>query len=112
MDVCATGKNQVNEMTRYFLNSDQVDRIRFDTVARECGAEAARAAHSSKDDYDPDSIKPEKLAEIAWWETEFQDYSKDEDWYIDDLDEAKIRWIDAWSRGFRHELELEEKLGS
>lgn len=86
----------------YRLSSSMDDRVNFDDFAWEMGYEYGRSNPCVVGDNT-------ELAELAWCQEVSADnigYAESDDdarmfpVAVDDLDEAKARWLDAWKAGF------------
>lgn len=88
----------------YFLKSSMTDRLDFDAMAFNCGVDAFKAYT------DGDPNEAGEMAAYAWDGTSFQDtnppsnpdpYDEPDGEFVDDLEEAKFRWLTEWARGYR-----------
>ena len=76
------------------LRTSQSDRIRYDQMAHSAGIDSARVLN----DVDLENSDARQVA----WEVFEADLSADQV-DVDDVDEARARWISAFVSGFREE---------
>ncbi len=99
-------------MTKFYLTSNQADRLNLDEYSADCGDAAFQSLRNMPLDFlRQQYADAENLASSA--ENLFQDEDSDEDYYVDEIDEANARWVTAWARGFKTAFEnfLETETG-
>jgi len=86
----------------YYLSASMSDRMNFDSMCRQCGWDAADALplDELKKYNNEDSVK--FLAESAWDGALATDIEEQ----VDDIEEAKARWLSAWADGFEMRRDL------
>ena len=98
----------------YRLNESMTDRGNFDSMCSQCGWDTA----STPDREDLEQLTKEEIDDLAivTWEAAVSadqiGVSEDDDYpmTVDNLEEAKARWLSAWAEGF--EAKRTEKLGT
>jgi hypothetical protein len=89
---------------RYFLKSDQADCVRFDAMAYQGGRDAGGSL-SVQDARNAlqDKASLDQAADVAFEQGEFHADSLEEEYpgiYVEDLEEARARFVSEWVRGF------------
>ncbi len=82
------------------LSGSMSDRIEYDRMAREAGQDSARVLND-------DDLKIVDAKQVAWevFEADLSAGTVD----VDDIDEARARWIDAFMKGY--DDERKERMG-
>ena len=103
----------------YRLRASMTDRSNFDSMAFQCGWDASKDGCYRHDSYSAEEVaeialihfeaaeNADQIGEISEIEGEAADMS-DYDEYpatVDDMEEARARWISAWCRGFEAQRE-------
>ena len=78
----------------YNLRSSQSDRIAYDEMARESGRASAIVLND-------DDLENSDAGQVAWEVFEADLNADQVD--VDDVDEARARWISAFQAGYREE---------
>lgn len=85
----------------YNMKSSTGDRMDFDSMAYNCGQDAANALELQDLLLSP-SGEVEHMAESAFVAGEqFQEENRDEPGYVEDMEEAHARFVGKWADGFR-----------
>lgn len=85
----------------YNLKSEMIDRIEYDRMARESGRASAQVLNDA-------DLKVVDAAQVAWevFEADLSVGAVD----VDDVEEARARWIEAFARGYDDERAAREEV--